>query len=74
MTSRAASVYIIHGQADRVVPFDASRQLVDALKAHRVPVELVPYDGDHGYTGLNSDQVGKLQYDAITWLVARLAH
>ncbi len=33
VTSRAASVYIIHGQADRVVPFDASRQLVEALKA-----------------------------------------
>ena len=72
VTARSAPVYIIHGQADRVVPFDASRQLVDALKAHKVAVELVPYDGDHGYTGLNSDQIGKLQGDAITWLVARL--
>lgn len=74
ITGRSAPVYIIHGQADRVVPFESSRQLVDALRAHKVAVDLVPYDGDHGYTGLNSDQIGKLQYDAIAWLVARLQH
>ena len=73
VTSRSAPVYIIHGQGDRVVPFDSSMQLVNALKAHNVPVELVPYDGDHGYTGLNSDQVGKLQYNSIQWILARLA-
>ena len=72
VTAHAAPVYIIHGQSDRVVPFDASRQLVDALKAHHVPVELVPYDGDHAYGGVSPEQIGKLQADAITWLVARL--
>ncbi len=72
VTAHAAPVYIIHGQGDRVAPFDASRQLVDALRAHRVPVELVPYNGDHAYTGLTPEQIGKLQSDAITWLVARL--
>ena len=72
VTSHSAPVYIIHGQGDRVVPFGASQQLVAALTAHHVPVELVPYDGDHGYTGLTTDQIGKLQYDAITWLTARL--
>ena len=72
VTARAAPVYIIHGQGDRVAPFDGSRQLVDALKAHHVPVELVSYDGDHAYTGQTPEQIGKLQSDAITWLVARL--
>ncbi len=72
ITAKTAPVYIVHGQGDQVVPFDNSRQLVDALKAHRVAVELIPYDGDHGYQGLAPDQVGKLQYDAIQWLVARL--
>ncbi len=72
LTSRSAAVYIIHGRSDRVVPFDSSRQLMEALKARRVPVELVPYDGDHAYVGLGSPQIGKLQSDAINWLVAQL--
>ncbi len=72
VTAKTAPVYIVHGQGDQVVPFDNSRQLVDALRAHRVAVQLVPYDGDHGYQGLTPDQVGKLQWDAIQWLVTRL--
>ena len=72
VTAHSAAVYIIHGYGDRVVPFASSQQLADTLKAHRVAVELVPYQGDHGYTGLSAEQVGKLQADAITWLVARL--
>ena len=74
VTNRAAPVYIIHAQGDRVAPFDGSRQLADALKAHHVPVELVPYDGDHAYGGQTPEQITKLQADAITWLVARLQH
>ena len=74
VTSHSAPVYIIHGQGDQVVPFGSSQQLVAALKAHNVAAELVPYTGDHGYGGLTNDQVGKLQYDAIQWLVNRLAH
>ena len=48
--------------------------MLGALQAHGVAAQLTPYDGDHGYQGLNNDQVGKLQYDAITWLVAKLRH
>ena len=72
VTAKTAPVYIVHGESDQVVPFDNSKQLVDALRAHRVAVELVPYAGDHAYQGLTPDQVGKLQFDAIQWLVARL--
>ena len=72
VTSKSAPVYIVHGESDTVVPFDNSKQLVDALRAHRVSVELIPYAGDHAYQGLTPDQVGKLQFDAIQWLVGRL--
>ncbi len=74
ITRQTAPIYIIHGQSDRVVPFDHSQQLMTALQAHGVSAQLTPYDGDHGYQGLNNDQIGKLQFDAITWLIAKLRH
>jgi acetyl esterase/lipase len=72
VTAKTAPVYIVHGHGDQVVPFDNSQHLEDALRAHRVAVELVPYDGDHAFQGLTPEQVGKLQWDAIQWLLARL--
>ncbi len=47
--AHSAPVYIVHGEADQVVPFEQSRQLADTLRAHGVAVELVPFAGRHAY-------------------------
>ena len=70
--AHSAPVYIIHGEGDQTVPFQQSRQLADTLRAHDVATELVPYAGGHAYEGLGGDDVGRLQVNAVKWLVARL--
>lgn len=43
---------LLHGTADRVVPFAQSEALLDALRAANVPAELVPVEGaDHIFAG-----------------------
>ncbi len=70
--AHSAPVYIIHGEQDQVVPFDQSRQLADTLKAHNVSAELVPYTGKHGYEGAAGGEIGRLQGNAVKWLLEKL--
>lgn len=72
ITAQSAPVYIIQGQDDRVVPFWESQVLADALKAHGVAYEFVPYAGGHEYKGVSADEVAALQTNAMKWLVGRL--
>lgn len=72
VTAQSAPVYIIHGEADEVVPFEQSVRLEATLKAHGVPVTLVRYKGGHGYTGIPDKEIGTLQWDALLWLVGHL--
>lgn len=45
-----APVLLVHGTADRVVPFDQATAMRDALDRAGVPVTLVPVeDGQHGF-------------------------
>lgn len=47
-------VMIVHGDADRIVPFEHARVLEVALKAAKVPAELVVVKGgDHSVAGAN---------------------
>ena len=72
VSARSAPMYIIHGQSDDVVPFGQSLALQAALQGKGVPVELVPFKGGHAYDGVSNDEVGKLQFGAIRWLLATL--
>ena len=72
VTAHSAPMFIIHGAADEVVPFDQSRRLRDVLLAHHVRVQLVSYQGGHAFEGLDPAQTGALQLDAVKWLAARL--
>ena len=41
-----------HSAKDQLVPVDNSRMYVEALKAHKVPVEYLEFtEGGHGFTG-----------------------
>ncbi len=72
VTAHSAPMFIVHGVADEVVPFDQSRRLRDVLQAHHVPVQLVAFQGGHAFGGLDAAQTGALQLDAVKWLAARL--
>ncbi len=72
VTAHSAPVYIVHGETDEVVPFDQSRRLQDALRAHGVFEKLVTFQGGHAYGGVAAEKVGTLQWDAVKWLVGRL--
>lgn len=68
----SAPIYILHGEADEVVPFQQSRQLADTLKAADVSVILVPYAGGHEYKDVDPDEIARLQTEAVAWLVKQL--
>ena len=70
--AHSAPTYIVHGEADQVVPFEQSQLLADTLRAHNVAVELVPYAGRHAYEGVSAEDIVRLQTNAIKWLVGRL--
>lgn len=50
VSAEAAPTLIIHGDADRVVPFEQSERLVKKLEEAKVPVKLEAHKGrDHGW-------------------------
>lgn len=62
---------LVHGTADRVVPFGQSEALRDALAAAGVPVRLVPVAGaDHIFNG--SDEVDAVVELSVRYLVTAL--
>jgi acetyl esterase/lipase len=56
VTSDAPPILIIHGDADRVVPFEQSKRLVEKLEQAKVPVKLEVRKGrDHGWPDTGPD-------------------
>lgn len=52
VTSASPPMLLIHGTADRTVPFAQSTEMATALKAAGVPVTLIPLPGiDHSFIG-----------------------
>ena len=50
ITKKTPPTFIVHAKDDGAVPIANSENLEKALKAHNVPVKLVPYDkGGHGF-------------------------
>jgi acetyl esterase/lipase len=70
----SAPTLIMHGQEDRRVPWQQSRQLYDALRARGVDTQLLLVPGaDHEFAGL-SDQQRREQVDrVIEWLGSHTA-
>jgi phospholipase/carboxylesterase len=55
---RGLPVFMSHGQGDELLPFSIAEGLRDALIAHGVPVEWVPFRGGHGIPSQVVDGVG----------------
>ncbi|MBB5957478.1 acetyl esterase/lipase [Saccharothrix tamanrassetensis] len=57
-TGNAPPMLIVHGERDRLVPFDQSRVLGEALRARGAPVEFLPVpDADHVFAGVDPTPV-----------------
>ena len=73
ITPHAPPMLIVQGDADVVVPPAQSRALEAALRSNHVPVELIPYHGDHAYGGLSLPDIIALQTHEANWLAAQLS-
>jgi acetyl esterase/lipase len=59
-----ASVLLLHGDADRLVPLEHSEEMKKALEEKGVPVELVVFPGQkHGFTGGDGRRASQLMID-----------
>lgn len=59
---------ILHGTADRLVPFAQSRELADALDEAGVQVELTPVEGaDHMWTGASAAAVEDVLAESLAF-------
>jgi phospholipase/carboxylesterase len=51
-------VFMSHGEVDELLPFAIAEGLRDALAAHALPVEWVPFRGGHGIPPVVVDRAG----------------
>jgi acetyl esterase/lipase len=67
--SRSAPTLIMHGLADRRVPWQQSQQFYDALQAHGVESQLVLVpDADHEFGGLGAERRREQVDRVIEWI------
>jgi len=56
VTSKTAPTFIIHGDADELVPIQQSQLIIDKMKSAKVPCELVVKEkGQHGWPDMLKD-------------------
>jgi acetyl esterase/lipase len=62
---------LIHGDKDQVVPVDQSKSFHAALRAKKIPAELMVIEGvDHSFIGATPEQTRKASLDALTKTIA----
>jgi acetyl esterase/lipase len=69
ITPQTPPMLIIHGTADRLVPYSQSVSLIAKLKAHHVPCMLIPKEGkEHGWSYDKSDEDACVDwFDKYLW-------
>jgi acetyl esterase/lipase len=71
VTADSPPFLLLHGTADRLVPYAQSRQLAAAMAAAGAPVELVPIEGA-GHIWLGHDDVDGIVARSVAYLAAAL--
>ncbi len=61
---------IVQGTEDTTVPPDQSQDLQTALQRNGVPVQYISYVGDHGFSGLSSEQITAIEAESVSFLMA----
>jgi acetyl esterase/lipase len=58
VTSKSAPTLMIHGDIDKLVPIEHSKNMLDALKKAKVPAKLVTVEGaGHGFTPKQNQEI-----------------
>ena len=69
VTSQTPPVFLAHAIDDKPVPVENSRQFVEAMKKHQVPVELLELpEGGHGLNGCKGPLWEQWKAAALQWL------
>jgi dipeptidyl aminopeptidase/acylaminoacyl peptidase len=69
VTEKTPPAFITHAKTDVVVSVDNSRNYYAALKAHKVPAELLEFpEGNHGYNGYKGKEWDAWQKRSLEWL------
>jgi len=70
--AQTAPMFVIHGNADSIVPIAQSEALVAALQRAGVPVQMITYDGNHGYQGLDAAGLESVFQQIAGYLKSRI--
>ena len=54
ITHASAPTMVVHGRADELVPFSQADELMGVLRRQKVAAVLLPYDGNHDFTGTST--------------------
>jgi len=65
--TRGKSFYLIQSREDSVTPFDHAERAAESLRKTRARVELVEYEGGHGWRGTSFVSIGR----GLRWLEER---
>ena len=69
VTDKTPPAFVCHSVKDQLVSVDNSRMYVEALKAHKVPVEYLEFsEGGHGFGGSSLPLWQMWQDACVTWM------
>ena len=72
VTSKTPPMFLAHAVDDRLVPLENSKTLFEALKANKVPAELLELPtGGHGLNGYKGPSWDAWQTKSLEWLIAQ---
>jgi dipeptidyl aminopeptidase/acylaminoacyl peptidase len=69
--SQSIPILLMHGTADRVVPFEQSELMAAALKERRIPHEFIPIEGG-GHVALKDNSYREIDRYRYAWLKKHL--
>lgn len=72
VNAQTAPTFVIHGNADTIVPIAQSEALVAAMQRAGVPVQMITYAGNHGYQGLDSAGLDNVFQQIAGYLKGRI--
>ena len=73
VTTQNVPTLIVQGTKDTLVPpTHESKALLQTLQQHHVPVQYIAYNGQHGFFGLNRQQIIAIEAQEIAFITAHI--
>ena len=70
VSSKSGATLIVQGTEDTTVPPEQSQELQAALQKNGVSVQYISYIGDHGFLGLNGEQITVIEAQSVSFIMA----